>query len=122
MKSNLSFSEIHDVVERFYAKATKDILIGFKFAHIQDLKPHVERIAYFWQLQLTGSIERPEHLPFQIIDIHRPMKLTSGMVDRWIVLFHQTLAESNLSTDDQSLWKAKIELFRDRMKAIQVTS
>ena len=118
--SDLSFALIHSTVKAFYKKAVDDILIGFHFNHIDDLDAHIERISYFWQLQLTGKIEKNELLPFNLIEVHRPMKLTSGMVDRWIVLFHQTLYASELTDDQKSLWKKKIELFRERMKSIQI--
>ena len=122
MNPTIEFADIHQIVEEFYQKATVDILIGFHFRHIQDLPKHVARISYFWQLQLTGKIDQSHHLPFNIIGVHRPMKLTSGMVDRWIVLFHQTLDQSHLNQDTIKLWKEKIELFRQRIKSIQVTS
>lgn len=121
MRSNIEFSQIHQVVTSFYQKATQDIWIGFQFRNIHDLPSHVLRISYFWQLQLTGRIDQPKELPFKVIDVHRPMKLTYGMVDRWIVLFHQTLAESDLDEATIELWKEKIELFRERLKVIQVS-
>jgi truncated hemoglobin YjbI len=42
---------IYSVVEAFYDKATKDILIGYhfdKFSEPEVLIPHLERITSFW--------------------------------------------------------------------------
>lgn len=114
------FDIIHQVVANFYQTAINDIWIGYHFQRIDNLDKHIERISYFWQLQLTGKITRPEFLPFLVIEVHRPLKITTGQVDRWIILFHQTLDRFNkeLNADQIELWKSKIELFRDRLKII----
>lgn len=120
--SNLTYDTILAVTNHFYDKARFDILIGFHFRVIEDFDTHIPRIADFWNLQLTGKIENKDNLPFNLLHTHIPMRLTIGMIDRWVVLFHQSLdvflKNEKLSLEDVNLWKKKIEIFKAKIKDI----
>lgn len=122
--SKLSYPIILAITESFYAKATTDVLIGFQFRVIEDFDTHIPRIADFWQLQLTGKLDHRESLPFKLIPLHKQMNLTTGMVDRWVVLFYQTLdhffKEQKITQDDKDLWKKKVDIFKNKIRQLTV--
>lgn len=115
----ISYSTILEIVTNFYQKANFDILIGYHFRVIPDFDTHLPRIAYFWQLQLTGEIDDRSMLPFEIIPLHKALKLNRGEVDRWVVLFEQTLNEfiqaNEISESDKEFWLKKIDIFRVKL-------
>ncbi|MDO9181740.1 MAG: hypothetical protein Q7U04_05000 [Bacteriovorax sp.] len=117
---------IYAVIEAFYKKATQDILIGYhfdKFNKPETLKPHLERITSFWEMQLTGSTSVPLEGPFHLLFTHLQLKIKRGELGRWIVLFHQTLdslEKENNHPDIKvltTLWKKRIALFEERFKS-----
>ena len=119
----LDYKTIFEIVESFYAKANHDILIGYHFRVIEDFDAHLPRIAAFWQLQLTGSIDQKEELPFDLISIHKVLKINKGEVFRWVVLFKKTLDEfevdKKISSNQILFWMEKIELFKQRIISIR---
>lgn len=122
MNPNISYSTILKIVKSFYALATTDILIGYHFRVIEDFESHFPRIADFWQLQLTGHMDHPESKPFDIINKHIPLKVKSGEIDRWALLFSQTL-DNFVKTKEidevmKELWMQKISIFQNRMYKI----
>lgn len=109
-------SFIEQVVVTFYQKATTDFLIGYHFRHIHDFDTHIPRIVDFWEIHLLPGLHVSERAkkaePFQLINIHRPLIIKKGEVGRWIILFQQTLEE----TDQHELkekWLSKLEFFRN---------
>ena len=116
-QKKISYEEIRQIVEVFYQKAATDILIGYHFDQIRDHLPeHIKRIADFWQLQLTGEMDHPESVPFHMISLHRARKIKRGELNRWILLFEQTLDESeNLKFYDglSQEWRDKISTFKE---------
>ena len=111
---------IYAVVEAFYEKATKDILIGYhfdKFSAPKELVPHLERITSFWEMQLTGSTSVPLVAPFHLLFTHLQLKIKRGELGRWVILFHQTLDSFELDSELRELWKQRIELFEARLKS-----
>jgi truncated hemoglobin YjbI len=113
---------INEIVKSFYARATNDILIGYHFRVIDDFESHFPRIADFWQLQLTGKMDHPQSLPFDIVTKHVPLKIKTGEVDRWGLLFSKTLDEyvvsSKITEDDKIFWMQKIQIFKNRLYKI----
>lgn len=121
------------VVEAFYQKATKDILLGYHFARFNDpevLASHLERITGFWEMQLTGTVSQPiAGKQFQLLFTHLQLGIKPGELGRWVVLFHQTLDELEAefqaqAPDDlpgiQKLsleWKKRITFFEERFKS-----
>ena len=116
---------IKKVVESFYSKAVKDVIIGYHFRKIQEreskdvLNPdisffenHIPRIVTFWKFQLLG--EKTDQT-YNLISSHAPLKIRRGELDRWLMLFNQTLdelADDNLKT----LWREKLNFFAQRFK------
>lgn len=110
---------IYSVVEAFYQKATKDILIGYhfdKFSGQSELADHLERITSFWEMQLTGATSVPLTGSFHLLFTHLELKIKRGELGRWIVLFHQTLETQEIDAKLIKLWKEKIALFEERFK------
>lgn len=118
----LSYGLILKIVKSFYAKATTDILIGYHFRVIDDFEEHFPRIADFWQLQLTGTMDHPESKPFDIISKHVPLKVKRGEIDRWGLLFSNTLDEyiqaNQITIDTKEMWMQKVKVFQKRMYKI----
>lgn len=115
--NKLDFPFFLDVITKFYNKATFDVMIGYHFRGIENFDTHLPRIASFWQLQMTGSIDHKEQLPFDLINVHRPLRLKKAEINRWIILFEQTLKEFNLDDEFHNLWMEKVELFQSRLKS-----
>lgn len=103
---------IQSIVHNFYAKATTDVIIGFLFRGI-DMDEHLPRITNFWRMQLLGETGLEEK-PFNLIQAHDYLNLKRGQVDRWVVLFKQTLEESNGDQNFIKQWEEKITAFRSR--------
>lgn len=117
---------IQEVVSLFYAKATRDILIGYHFEKFNDpqtLKSHLERITSFWEMQLLGKSSVPLDRSFHLLFTHLELNIKKGELGRWIMLFHQTLDEVEKKYSDSAIalmfvdWKKKIAFFEDKFKA-----
>lgn len=108
----MQYEQILKVTQNFYAIAKKDFLIGYHFRVIEDFEEHIPKIASFWQLQLTGKIENRSHLPFDLIDKHKVLRINKGELNRWVVLFYQVLEQSDLEDAQKSLWREKVEFFK----------
>lgn len=108
------------IVTSFYQKATQDILIGYHFRNITDFDEHLPHIADFWNMQINGVM--PKDKQFELLSKHLALNLLPGHLNRWIVLFHETLSEylkQNLITQQQlDIWLAKIEFFKIRFNSI----
>ncbi|TDJ04606.1 MAG: hypothetical protein E2O68_07900 [Deltaproteobacteria bacterium] len=117
---------IKEVVESFYSKAVKDVIIGYHFRKIQEgtsenvlnpdisfFKNHIPRIVTFWKFQLLGE---QTNETFNLINSHAPLKLRKGELDRWLMLFHQTLDEFE-NEDLKKLWQDKLSFFAQRFRA-----
>ena len=114
----MDYQHIFNIVESFYEKAMKDTMIGFHFRHITDFDSHFPRISHFWNLQLGGTLLDKSQLPFQVIDVHLPLKIKKGQLGRWVVIFKETLykyQEKNPELkEDIKLWEEKIDHFQNK--------
>ena len=103
------------VVDSFYQKAKKDVLIGYHFRVIKDFDEHIPRIASFWDLQLLGKTERTLSQPFDVANLHLALKIKKGEVGRWLVLFRKTLEDMTLSHPEMNElakeWRNKLTFF-----------
>lgn len=110
---------IQKIVEDFYTKAVSDPIIGFHFRKIQEfegdnpLKPpmeafshHIPRIVNFWRMQLLGEMGL-EQEPFNLLKAHDYLGVKKAQVNRWLMIFNETLDES--SGDEAFIldWKKK---------------
>ena len=120
---SIDYKIIFSIVESFYAKANHDILIGYHFRVIENFDTHLPRIAAFWQLQLTGKIDKKEELPFDLLSVHKALKINEGEVYRWVVLFKKTLdefeQENKITASQLEFWMEKVELFKKRIILIR---
>ena len=105
---------IFKVVSSFYDKAKDDILIGYHFRNIPDFNTHIPRIAAFWELQLIGKTSRPHKGgPFDVMNVHMPLKIKRGELGRWLLLFRKTLDELTLPefNDLKNQWDERLKNF-----------
>lgn len=83
--------DIRQLVDEFYAKATRDPLLGPIFdERIQDdWASHLERIYQFWSTVLlnTGTYKGSPFIK------HADLPLEQQHFDQWIALFHATVDE-----------------------------
>jgi len=126
---------IYIVVDAFYKKAVYDVLIGYHFEKFRDpdvLEHHLQRLASFWELQLTGKSTVPLEKGFQLLFTHFQLGLKRGELGRWIMLFHQTLDELQTDFDKNATpkeaaemrsfieeWKTRITFFEERFVSSQ---
>lgn len=117
----MQYEVILKIVDSFYLKANHDILIGYHFRVVENFQEHIPKIADFWYLQLTGKINNPKSLPFNLLKVHDALKINRGEIGRWKMLFQKTLNEfedENQITSEQSReWMAKVELFGKRIES-----
>lgn len=117
---------IEDVVRAFYDKATKDFLIGYQFRKIAlaegDVHPlqppldafahHLPRINDFWKNQLLGTPLPDKSDPFSLISIHKKLRVRKGEVNRWVLLFNETLNEQPEHALTE-IWREKVKHFQE---------
>jgi truncated hemoglobin YjbI len=101
---------IFKVIESFYDKAKRDVLIGYHFRNIQDFETHIPRIALFWEMQLLGSASYKVDPPFDVMAVHTPLMIKKGELGRWMLLFKKTLDEFELG-DLKEKWLEKLLFF-----------
>ncbi len=113
----ISYNLILEIIEAFYAAAKKDVLIGYHFRVIENFDEHIPRIADFWNLQLTGEMKDRNHLPYDLIGVHIPLKVNLGEIHRWEKLFNDNLeyflTENKILEDDVNLWKTQVQKFKN---------
>lgn len=116
----MSYNDILTVITAFYDKAKIDVMIGYHFRFIEDFDQHIPRIADFWNLQLTGELEDRSHLPFDLLKVHQPLGIKRGEIGRWMVLFQETLKESQLTPEQQQQWLDKAEKFKQKIEVLVI--
>jgi len=125
---------LEKVVVDFYTKATTDILIGYHFRKIQkgeskdplypslhQFSSHIPRIIKFWGQQLGRELppsvkgHNVKNDQFDILKVHRNLFIRKGELNRWLLLFRQTLSEvKELYPDELEFiekWQQKIDHF-----------
>ncbi|MBY0518198.1 MAG: hypothetical protein K2P81_14915 [Bacteriovoracaceae bacterium] len=103
---------ISDVVEAFYATARVDVLIGYHFLRIENFEEHLPRIKAFWELQLLGETSFEFNPPLDVIKAHIPLRVHTGEVNRWVILFNKTLKESEAPEELKVKWEQKVFHFQ----------
>jgi len=121
---------ISDIILAFYKVATVDFLIGYQFRKIQEFqgsspltppieafKNHLPRIDKFWRMQLLGE-KMGKDETFDLLNIHRDLLVRKGEVNRWVILFKETLKsyKTQHPENDQLIkdWDRKIDEFEKR--------
>lgn len=105
------------ITESFYEKAKKDILIGYHFRVIENFDEHIPKIADFWNLQLNNQMQDRSHLPFELMEKHKALKVNKGEIGRWVKLFKENLEEfsSEINKDQKENFEKKVDLFAEKM-------
>ena len=129
---------INTVLDAFYTKAVSDFLIGYQFRKIKEgaettyediffpalgaFSTHLARIRAFWHIQLLAQKKPAAEPPFDLIAAHRPLFIKRGELDRWLLLFEETLALHQTQANDEVInelsacWRAKVALFGTKLK------
>lgn len=113
MKYSIPEPTIYHITEIFYQKAVNDILIGYHFNQIKpQLDQHIRHISDFWNIQINQVISKRS---FDLLNTHRPLKATTGQLNRWKLLFFETLNQAVedkiINQSQMSHWKELIEKF-----------
>lgn len=115
----LDFDLIYKITHSFYEKAVGDIFIGYHFRVIEDFNQHIPRIARFWLLQLNGEIKDKNDLPYKLLEVHQKLPLKRGEINRWEVLFTETLEEFKKSKKINDIqyqqWLDKIASMKEKI-------
>jgi hemoglobin len=120
MKDIESYEDIKVMIDEFYRRVQKDDLIGPVFiAKIPgDWQPHLNIMYDFWYTVLFAKAAYRGQ-PFIK---HATLPIYKEHFDRWIALFHQTIAElySGNVADDAKLRAVKMsQLFQEKLKEIR---
>lgn len=87
-------AEVAEMVRRFYADVAQDDLLGPIFNDVAqvDWSEHIPKLTAFWCRALLG-IPGYAGNPFQShAEVHRKHAFTRAHFERWLALFHETLA------------------------------
>lgn len=105
---------IDHLVEHFYERATRDVLIGYQFRKIaqekgahplappmEAFRDHLPRIQAFWRLQLGVMKPGDREQSFDLLNVHDRLRLNPGELDRWLVLFRESLRAPELALSNE---------------------
>lgn len=98
MKDIENRQDIDRLMERFYAKAIADDVIGYIFTEVArlDLARHLPVIGDFWETLLFGAKNYQQHgrNPLQVHrDLHLKSPLNFRHFNRWLEIFTATVDE-----------------------------
>ena len=115
---------IETVVNSFYEKAINDFLIGYHFRKIrndqashplnstlEEFAHHIPRIVLFWKMQLIKERPQDGSISFDLINTHHKLSIRQGELNRWVMLFMETLEEQGDHPLKQE-WKERILQFQ----------
>ncbi len=118
MKDIETRADIDDLMNRFYARAMTDEIIGciFKTAKL-DLKHHLPVIGDFWETLLfgTGDYQRHGRNPLQVhAELNLKTPLAFEHFERWLEIFGETVDET-FSGDRADFIKLRANAIANRM-------
>ncbi|HRD99679.1 MAG TPA: group III truncated hemoglobin [Ilumatobacteraceae bacterium] len=96
--------EIAELVRRFYADVTQDDLLGPMFNEVArvDWSEHLPKLTAFWSRALLG-IPGYQGNPFRAhLLVHAQREFTPTHFERWLALFHETIAGPGPTPDERS--------------------
>ena len=94
-------NRVDQVIHAFYTRLRADPVLHSYFDGIPDFTEHETHIADFWWIAMGGTLQQPRQ--FDMLERHRPLGLTPAVLERWLTLFGDTLAE-NLPPDLAAQW------------------
>ena len=121
MKEDIqSRADIDDLMNRFYARAMSDDVIGYIFTDVArlDLENHLPVIGDFWETLLfgTGSYQRHGRNPMQIhARLNLETLLRAEHFRRWLKIFRETVDESFVG-ERAELAKTRAEMIANRIR------
>jgi hemoglobin len=121
MKKDIeSRADIDDLMNRFYARAINDEIIGFVFTDVArlDLTRHLPIIGDFWETLLFGTRSYQKHgrNPMQIhalLNLKTPLQ--TKHFRRWLEIFRETVDES-FAGERAEFAKLRAEAIANRMQ------
>jgi len=121
MKKDIqSRSDIDDLMNRFYARAMSDEVIGYIFTDVArlDLEHHLPVIGDFWETLILGSnnYQRHRRNPMQIhalLNLKTPLREEHFL--RWLKIFRETIDESYVGKRAEFA-KTRAEAIANRMQ------
>jgi hemoglobin len=112
-------ADIDLLMQRFYARAIADDVIGYIFTDVAklDLEHHLPIIGDFWETLLfrKGDYSRHGRNPLEVhLDLNKRSPLLPEHFARWLVIFNETVDE--LFTGDVTAFiKVRAEAIAGRM-------
>ena len=99
MKDIENRADIDDLMNRFYARAMTDEIIGYIFTDVAklDLDHHLPIIGDFWETLAfgTGDYQKHGRNPMQVHgELNRKSRLTFEHFNRWLEIFYETIDET----------------------------
>lgn len=99
MKDIETRADIDDLMNRFYARAMTDEIIGYIFTDVAklDLNHHLPVIGDFWETMLFGTSSYRQHgrNPMQVHgELNRKTPLQAKHFHRWLEIFRRAVDES----------------------------
>jgi hemoglobin len=82
----ISRQDVELLVDSFYEKVKKDLLLGPVFQHL-DWSKHLPNMYHFWTFNLLGEAGYTGN----IIQKHLPLKIEAAHFEQWLKLFNETV-------------------------------
>lgn len=119
MKDIQTRADIDELMNRFYARAISDDVIGYIFTDVAklDLKRHLPIIGDFWDSLLFGAGNYQKHgrNPLEVhAELNRKTPLEQQHFRRWLALFSR-LVDETLSGERAEYAKTRAGAIANRM-------
>lgn len=95
---------IEKIIFNFYRTAIEDILIGYHFRKIKNFEEHIPHIAAFWTARLFPDEKQEIARSYNFIKAHAPLGIKRGEIDRWLVLFAESLENEEIDQELKDRW------------------
>lgn len=113
----IGHDRIKAVIHDFYGRLRSDDQLGRFFVHIDDFSAHEARIADFWFTAMGGRLASPPQV--DMVGKHFPLGIGDADMDRWLVLFRETVA-AHLESEPAGQWVRMAEGIAGRLRQIVV--
>ncbi len=119
MKDIETRADIDDLMNRFYARAMTDEIIGYIFTDVAklDLEKHLPVIGDFWETLLFASGDYQKHGRNPLLvhgELNEKTPLESEHFKRWLEFFYQTVDE-NFAGERSEFLKTRAAAIANRM-------
>ena len=98
--------KLYEVVSDFYDRVQRHPRLAVPFAIVDDWREHKAHLAHFWWVTLGGKRYREK--PYSVAEKHALAGFTPALLEDWLTLFQQTLAE-HLPADHAEEWLARAQ-------------